>query len=89
MIQKLTISYSEAFGVVLSELRHRAGLTQEELSFQASLDRSYISLLERGLRSPTLNTMTALARVFGISLTEFIEILEAVMARTDERTDNS
>lgn len=40
------------FGSVLRELRTQVGLTQEQLGFECDLDRTFISLLERGLRQP-------------------------------------
>jgi DNA-binding XRE family transcriptional regulator len=49
------------FGVVLREARMRAGLSQEELADRSSLDVTYISLLERGLRSPSLDALFAIA----------------------------
>jgi len=50
-----------AFGAVLRELRERRGFSQEGLAFESELDRTYISLLERGKRQPTLATLFALA----------------------------
>jgi transcriptional regulator with XRE-family HTH domain len=50
------------FGEQLRQLRKAAGLTQEELAFQVGLDRTYISLLERGIKSPTLNTFFRLCK---------------------------
>lgn len=41
------------FGVVLTELRKRKKLSQEQLATDCGLDRTYISLLERGMRQPT------------------------------------
>jgi DNA-binding XRE family transcriptional regulator len=38
----------EAFGKVLREVRHEHSLSQEELGFESSYHRTYISLLERG-----------------------------------------
>ena len=40
------------FGENLERCRERAGLTQAELGYQASLHRTEISLLERGKRLP-------------------------------------
>jgi transcriptional regulator with XRE-family HTH domain len=40
---------SKAFGRVLSSLRRRAGVSQEELAFSAGVHRTYVSQLERGL----------------------------------------
>lgn len=57
----------QAFGEVLRECRTKAGISQEALALQADLDRTYISLMERGLRQPTLETLFRLAEVLGIA----------------------
>lgn len=44
-----------SFGANLSRLRERSGVTQEELSFRASLHRTEIGLLERGDRLPRID----------------------------------
>lgn len=49
------------FGSVLRDLRLQVGLTQEQLGFECDLDRTFISLLERGLRQPTLTTLFTLS----------------------------
>jgi len=56
-----------AFGAVLLECRTKAGFSQEELAHKADLDRTYISLLERGLRQPTSTTLFRLAAVLDIA----------------------
>lgn len=50
-----------AFGSILRQLRKEAGLTQEQLGFEAELERNYISMLELGQRQPTLTTLFKLA----------------------------
>jgi transcriptional regulator with XRE-family HTH domain len=52
----------QQFGINLRGLRNRAGLSQEELGERCELDRTEISLLERGLRFPRLDTVVKLAR---------------------------
>jgi transcriptional regulator with XRE-family HTH domain len=52
---------AERFGVNLARLRDRAGITQEELAFRASLHRTEIGLLERGGRLPRIDTLAKLA----------------------------
>jgi transcriptional regulator with XRE-family HTH domain len=52
----------ERLGLNLRGLRDRAGLSQEELGEMCELDRTEISLLERGLRFPRLDTLVKLAR---------------------------
>jgi len=56
-----------AFGRVLREARKQKGLSQEELAGEAEFDRTYPSLLERGLRTPTLTVLFQLAKVLGVS----------------------
>jgi transcriptional regulator with XRE-family HTH domain len=61
-----------AFGQVLKELRLEAGLTQEELGFEAGVDRVYVSLLERGQRSPSLAVTFDLAKALGTTATDLV-----------------
>jgi transcriptional regulator with XRE-family HTH domain len=56
-----------AFGRVLREARRQKGLSQEELAGDAEFDRTYPSLLERGLRTPTLTVIFQLAKVLEVS----------------------
>ncbi len=61
------VTAEQAFGATLRELRTVTGLSQDALAFDAGLDRTYISLLERGLRQPTLKTIIVLAGQLGVS----------------------
>jgi len=61
------VSPEKAFGVVLREVRQSRGLSQEALAHESGLDRTYISLLERGERQPTLKTILSLARALNVS----------------------
>ncbi len=56
-----------AFGRVLRELRRQKGLSQERLASLGDFDRTYPSLLERGLRTPTLTVIFRLADVLDIA----------------------
>jgi transcriptional regulator with XRE-family HTH domain len=49
------------FGANLRGTRLERGLTQEGLAFRSGLDRTEISLLERGGREPQLETIVKLA----------------------------
>lgn len=55
-------SLATIFGEVLKELRNEAGISQETLAYECELDRSFISMLERGLRMPTLETLFKLSK---------------------------
>lgn len=48
------------FGKRLRKLRKSKGLSQEELSKQAGFDRTYVGKIERGEKSPSLETMEKL-----------------------------
>ena len=52
---------NEIFARALRHYRNLAAMSQESLAAAASLDRTYISQLERGHKSPTLNTLAKLA----------------------------
>jgi transcriptional regulator with XRE-family HTH domain len=56
-----------AFGRVLRECRRQAGMSQESLALRANIDRTYVSMLERGIRSPTLQIVFRLGEVLGLS----------------------
>ena len=55
----------EAFGTVLRERRLQAGLTQEQLAFEADIRRNYVSMLELGQNQPTLSMLFTLATALG------------------------
>ena len=64
-------------GAVIRSLRQSTGLSQEALAERAGLHRTYISLLERGLKSPSVRVLDALARVLGVMPHELLEAAEA------------
>lgn len=66
----------EAFKEILRELRVNNHLSQEKLAELCDLDRTYISLLERGLRQPTITTIFQLSKALNISPSEFIKSIE-------------
>ncbi len=54
-------NFAKVVGAVLRRERRTAGLSQEELGFEAELQRNYISLTELGRYQPTLATVFKLA----------------------------
>ena len=57
----------QAFGIVLRGLREQRGLSQEDLADIAGYHRTYVSILERGLKAPTLTTISRLSDALGIA----------------------
>jgi transcriptional regulator with XRE-family HTH domain len=60
------------FGRQLRAHRARLGTSQEELGFRASLHRTEVGLLERGLREPRLDTIIKLADALDVPLGELL-----------------
>ena len=74
----------QAFGIVLRELRVKCGLSQELLAHEAGLERNYISLLELGRNSASIKTIFKLAPVLGVTVTEFMRKVEAMLRKAQE-----
>lgn len=74
-----------AFGEALRHFRKIAKLSQEKLSQESGLDRSYISLLERGLRQPSLTSILQLSKALKITSIDFISKVEILL---DENNDD-
>jgi transcriptional regulator with XRE-family HTH domain len=64
------------FGKVLRTLREGKNLSQEKLAEYCDLDRTYISMLERGLRQPTISTIFKIADALDISPSELVRQVE-------------
>ena len=62
-----------ALGRNIRALREKRNLTQEALSEKASLDPTYISGIERGLRNPGIKNVARLAAALGVTTTKLVE----------------
>ena len=69
-------SLEKIFGVILKGLRTGKGLSQESLAYDSELDRTFISLLERGERQPSISTLFKLAKSLNIKPSVIIKTLE-------------
>lgn len=65
-----------ALGKIIGALRHSAGLSQEELAERAAIHRTYVSQMERGLKSPTVVMLFRLARALNTSPSRILKQLE-------------
>src|SRR4051812_27465509 len=66
----------QEFGSVVRARREAAGLSQEALASAASLHRTYISMLERGERTPSLGTVLLLARALNTTMSSLVSATE-------------
>lgn len=60
------------FATKIYEYRQEMNLSQQELADALGLDNSYVSLLERGIRIPSLLTLARIAEVFGVKPVDLI-----------------
>lgn len=65
-----------AFGKVLRQVRKQSGLTQEQLALAADIDRTFVSLIERGERQPTIRVLFKLAAAMHVSAAQLIQMTE-------------
>lgn len=67
---------SSRFGEEVRRLRMERGLSQEALAETAGLDRTFISMVERGVRRPTLDSAKRITDALEVSLGEVIRSVE-------------
>jgi ribosome-binding protein aMBF1 (putative translation factor) len=58
---------ARAFGLALRAARDAHGMSQDQLSEACDMDRSYPSILERGLRGPTVAMLLRLAYALDVA----------------------
>lgn len=52
-------------GGILRAKREKLAISQEEVAERAGVDRTYVSILERGLKSPTVETLEKICAALG------------------------
>ena len=68
-------------GQVIQSYRLRKGMSQEVLSGLAGLDRTHYSKIERGLRSPTLDTLFKIAQALDIPPSDIVRQIEQQISK--------
>jgi len=65
-----------AFGKIIAGLRQSSGFSQEELADRAAIHRTYVSQIERGLKSPTIVMLLRLAKALNTTPSRILRQLE-------------
>jgi transcriptional regulator with XRE-family HTH domain len=65
-----------ALGKVIAALRKSARLSQEELADRAAIHRTYVSQVERGLKSPTIVVLFRFAHALDTTPSKILRQLE-------------
>lgn len=66
------MNYAKAFGRRLKSIREAAKLTQEQVAERTRGDAKYISALENGRSSPTLDTIMTLAKALNVPVDDLV-----------------
>ena len=58
----------------LKERRCELCISQENLSFEVGIDRTYLSQIERGISNPSLKIICAIAEVLKVEVTDLLKM---------------
>lgn len=64
----------QVFAANLRRLRHARGLSQEDLAYEADVNRTYMSKLEKGGSYPGLEIIGKLAAVLKVEPAELLKL---------------
>ena len=67
---------NKALGKVLARYRTNTKISQEELADIAGIHRTYVSQIERGLKSPTLSVLFKIAKALNTTASNLITEIE-------------
>jgi transcriptional regulator with XRE-family HTH domain len=73
----------EAVGAELKACRQKKQISQEQLGFDAGIHRTYVSLIERGEKSPTLGVLFRLCRALDVPPAKFVKNVQIRMEQKD------
>lgn len=65
--------------MLIKQERQKKNLSQERLADLCNIDRTYISLLEREKRNPTVEVVFRISRCFDMKPSEFLKKVEDLM----------
>jgi transcriptional regulator with XRE-family HTH domain len=68
----LASALSKRFGVAVRKRRTDSGVSQEKLAELAGLHPTYVGMVERGVRNPTLDVAARLAKALKVGLPKLI-----------------
>lgn len=63
-------------GIVIKKIRNEKNISQVQLADASSLDRTYISMIERGIKQPTITTLFKIAKALQVSPSYIVQQIE-------------
>jgi transcriptional regulator with XRE-family HTH domain len=76
---------TQALGKIIRQRRRAKKLSQEELAFASGLARNYISLVELGSSSPTVDSLTQIAIALDESASSLLAHAENLQPKASVR----
>ncbi len=73
MPKEKDIAFLKTFGKRLKQLREEKGISQAQLAFEAEIQISQISRIERGLINTTIANVKLLSKILDVSLKELFD----------------
>ena len=73
----------------IAQLRRRTGLSQSQLAHQLHISPSALGMYEQGRRTPSLEILVQMSRIFNVSLDYLITGSEFLPASRDKTRSNS
>ncbi|HEY7770170.1 helix-turn-helix transcriptional regulator [Longimicrobium sp.] len=70
-------AFEKVLGRVIAQRRKTVGMSQEAVAFRCKLHPTYISQLERGLKSPTIRVLRLIAEALDTSASELLMAAES------------
>jgi transcriptional regulator with XRE-family HTH domain len=65
--------FRKALGMRIQELRKGINISQAQLGYETGVHRDQIGRIERGIQSPSTDTLEAMAAVFEMKLKDFLD----------------
>lgn len=72
-------AFEKVLGRVIAQRRKSVGMSQEALAFRCKLHPTYISQLERGLKSPTIRVLRLISEALETKASALLTAAEAEM----------
>jgi transcriptional regulator with XRE-family HTH domain len=66
----------QILGLEIQRRRTEKGWSQEYLAEMTGLHRTYISQLERGLKSPSVRVLSHITNALSVTMSEFLRVVE-------------
>lgn len=73
----------------LTETRKKNGLSQEELADRLGISRQAVSKWERGEASPDTDNLIALAKIYGTSLDDLLDLEKPLVESSTDKQEDS